>query len=68
MGNAREEAIADCKYALSLGKHALNEHIVHWTGVTAQAHKPLFDKDEYSYFVAMNEIKRKLGGDECLLK
>lgn len=68
MSDIRDLAIADCKYGLSLGEVALNEHIKHWTGVAAKANKACFDKDEYQYFVAMNEIKNKLGTEQCLLK
>lgn len=64
----REEAIADCKYARSLGEIALSQHIDMWTGLRAQASKVELNRDEYSYFVAMNELKRKLNTEECLLK
>lgn len=63
----REEAISDCRYARSLGEIALSQHIDIWTGVHAQASKVELNREEYSYFVAMNELKRKLDTDECLL-
>lgn len=68
MSEVRDQAIADCKYGLSLGEVALMEHINQWTGVAAKANKACFDKEEYQYFVAMNEIKNKLETEQCLLK
>ena len=68
MSDIRDLAIADCKYGLSLGEVALNEHIEHWTGFAAKAHKACFDKDEYHYFVAMKDIKNKLVTENCIIK
>jgi len=59
----REEAISDCKYGLSLGTHALEQHIEIWAG-----YRQLDNSSDSEYREAINEIKEKLGSSECLLK
>lgn len=62
MTPAREEAIADCKYAKSLGETALKEHIHIWeVHYTAEG-------DDHKYRTAILEIKKKLGTPQCLLE
>jgi hypothetical protein len=62
--NPREEAISDCKYAISLGEVALNQHIQIW-----QDSPPTVNVgEEYEYWCTLAEIKSKLGSEECLLK
>lgn len=63
MSDARDEAIADCKYAKSLGNIALMQHIGFW--------QTLIDEDSQSdneYHAAILEIEYKLETEECLLK
>lgn len=61
---ARELAISDCKYALSLGRTAFNQHINIWCNFT----NPMVDNDfDHEYLTALIEIKTKEGGKECLL-
>lgn len=62
-----EEAITTCKYALSLGLTALNEHFDLWIDPVFNAMHPL-SGDEPQYVEALIEIKSKLGTEECLLK
>lgn len=58
-----EEAVATCKYALSFGLTALNEHFDIWLdGIPAD------NPDERAYQDALTEVKTKLGTSECLLK
>lgn len=60
--NAREEAIADCKYARSLGVLALDSHFEIWQKGDA-------DTDEHEeYQLTILEIQRKLNTNECLLE
>jgi len=62
MTDPREEAIRDCKYAKSLGDHALSEHIGHWlTGATTN------DSDA-EYQKTIQEISVFLDTPVCLLK
>lgn len=60
----REEAISDCKYALSLGMTAYLQHLQHWID------SPPIDyhKYEQEYLEALINISLKLGTEECLLK
>lgn len=60
----REEAIADCKYAKSLGTVALNEHFNHWFGFPPSMEM----KADYEYWCVLGEIREKLDTDECLLR
>lgn len=63
MSDVRDEAIADCKYAKSLGTVALMQHIAVW--------QTLIDEDNQSdneYHAAIAEIEYKLETEECLLK
>jgi len=64
----REEAIADCKYALSLDCGdgtftALNEHIAIWAG-----YRPQDNASDAQYRLTINEIREKLHTSNCLLK
>lgn len=61
---ARELAISDCKYALSLGRIAFNQHINIWCNFTSPMVDMDFDKE---YLTALIEIKSKEGTEECLL-
>lgn len=63
MSEDRDEAIADCKYALSLGMTALNQHFCIWAG-----YRSLDTSSDHEYRETINEIKAKLETDECLLK
>lgn len=67
---AREEAIADCKYAKSLGNTALEKHIQSWSIPFEQHVKQgyLVCPDDDVYIDAIAEISQKLDTDECLLK
>lgn len=61
---ARSQAISDCKYALSLGRTAFNQHINIWCNFTS----PMVDNDfDKEYLTALIEIKTKEGTEECLL-
>lgn len=62
MSEARDEAIADCKYAKSLGVFALTQHLCMWAG-----YRSLDNASDHEYREAINEIKEKFGSDECLL-
>lgn len=62
MTPAREEAILDCKYALSLGEQNLRLHIAIWKAGTA------VQGEDVLYRTAIFEIERKLGTSECLLR
>lgn len=59
----REEAIADCKYAISLGETAYKQHYLSWRGATLPLGTP--DAD---YAQAIMEINDKLNTEDCLLK
>jgi hypothetical protein len=59
----REEAIADMRYAKSLGMTALKQHYLIWRGATVLF--PSYDQ-EYAGFIM--EIYDKLDTDDCLLK
>lgn len=61
---ARSLAISDCKYALSLGRTAFNQHINIWCNFTSPMVDMDFDKE---YLTALIEIKSKEGTEECLL-
>lgn len=63
--DARELAISDCKYALSLGRTAYTQHIDIWCNFD----EPMVDMDfDHEYLTALIEIKSKEGTEECLLK
>lgn len=62
-----EEAVATCKYALTLGLTALNEHFDIWLDVEFNKSVGL-NGDEPEYIIALGEIKSKLGTEQCLLK
>lgn len=59
-----EMAVADCKYAKSLGDLALIEHFKHWLDINAICEY----LEDIQYQAAIREIKNKLGTEECLLK
>lgn len=60
----REEAISDCKYALSLGQVAYDQHIQHWIdGAPTDC-----QKYNQEYLLALIDINLKVGTEECLLK
>lgn len=63
MSEAREEAVADCKYAKSLGDTALKQHYIIWRGATVP-----YPSDIAEYAATVIEIYEKLETDECLLK
>lgn len=63
VNDIRDQAIADCKYGLSLGSTCLNAHISIWTEIDVE-----LDDEELQYREAIIEISEKLGGEECLLK
>lgn len=63
MSIIHETAVADCKYAKSLGRIALNQHFSHWSGPTSG-----YTLEEMYYRQYMDEIKQKLDTEECLLK
>lgn len=63
MSDIRAQAIADCKYGLSLGNTTLRSHIGIWLlpfGEEADA----FDIE---YQSTIKEINEKLGSEECLI-
>lgn len=59
-----EMAVADCKYGLSLGMVALQEHFNHWL----DNDNPCEYLEDIQYQAAIREIKNKLGTEECLIK
>lgn len=59
----REEAIADMKYAKSLGMTALKQHYMIWRGATVP-----YPSDVAEYAGVIMEIYDKLDTEECLLK
>lgn len=63
MTEARNEAITDCKYALSLGKTALYEHFSFW-----MPEHNLDSETDIQYRNTLFEIRNKMGTEECLLK
>lgn len=63
MSDARAEAIADCKYAKSLGDVALKQHIAIWQTLIDEC-----DQSDNEYHSAIAEIEDKLGSEECLLR
>lgn len=62
MSDARDEAIADMRYAKSLGETALKQHYMIWRGATVP-----FPSDVADYAATVMEIYEKLGSEECLL-
>lgn len=58
-----EEAIATCKYALSLSLTALHEHFAIWLDDT----NPVDNDDERAYCVALAEVRSKFNTDKCYL-
>lgn len=62
MSEIRAEAIADCKYGLSLGNTTLRSHIGIWLLPFSG------DADDCEYQATIKEINEKLGSKECLLK
>mgnify|MGYP001007226380 CR=1 FL=1 len=64
----REEALHDCRYALSLSETALNQHILNWT---CEAYSNYYEggisEEDREYLLTIEEIKAKLYTDECLL-
>lgn len=63
MSDAREEAIADMRYAKSLGQTALKQHYMIWRGATVP-----FPSDVAEYAATVMEVYEKLGSEVCLLK
>jgi hypothetical protein len=59
----REEAIADMKYAKSLGMTALKQHYLIWRGATL-----VVGTSNAEYSLAVMEIYDKLDTEKCLLK
>lgn len=59
----REEAIADCKYALLLGTTALWNHFAQW-----MPEHPLDSASDLEYRKTLFEIRDKHNTEECLLK
>lgn len=59
----QEEAIADMRYARSLGDTALKQHYLIWRGTTV----PL-DSYDAEYASTVMEIWDKLNTPECLLE
>lgn len=59
----REEAIADMRYAKSLGEVALTQHYLIWRGATVP-----YPSDDAEYASVIMEIYNKLDTEECLLK
>lgn len=59
----REQAISDCKWALSLSRTALEQHIDSWLFP-----KHGSTKDDHEYHLAIREVYTKLDTIECLLK
>lgn len=64
--NAREEAIADCKYIRGLGVDRLHQHFELWQPIYNDAYEYMEDNEEYQLTIL--EIQRKLGTNECLLE
>lgn len=62
MSEARDEAIADMRYAKSLGETALKQHYMIWRGATVP-----FPSDVAEYAATVMEVYEKLGSEECLL-
>lgn len=61
--NAREETIADCKYAKGLGATALSQHFVHWEW----RYSSEISQEDREYQLTLLEIQSKLDTPECLL-
>lgn len=65
MSDIRAQAIADCKYGLSLGNTTLRSHIGIWllpfVGDVEDSH-------DREYQEVIQEINDKLGTEQCLLK
>lgn len=59
----REEAIADMRYAKSLGMTALKQHYMIWRGATVP-----YPSDVAEYASVVMEVYDKLDTDECLLE
>jgi hypothetical protein len=59
----REEAIADMKYAKSLGMTALKQHYMIWRGATVP-----YPSDVAEYASVVMEIYGKLDTEDCMLK
>ncbi|UAV89729.1 hypothetical protein [Pseudomonas phage COT4] len=59
----REEAIADMRYAKSLGETALKQHYLIWRGATVP-----YPSDDAEYAGVVMEVYDKLDTEECLLK
>lgn len=64
MSDIRAQAIADCKYGLSLGNTTLRSHIGIWLLPFADN----ADADDTEYQATIKEINGKLGTEQCLLK
>ncbi len=66
----REDAVNDCKYALSLSETALNQHLWIWLEESLESEyvsdTNLIQEDR-EYILTLKEIKAKLYTDECLL-
>lgn len=58
----REEAIADCKYAKSLGETALQHHLRMWYAWDGGT------QSDVDYYLTIDEIRVKLGTPRCLLE
>lgn len=63
MSDIRAQAIADCKYGLSLGNTTLRSHIGIWLLPFAGDGSA----EDVEYQSTIKEIKEKLGSEECLL-
>ena len=58
----QEQALSDCKYALSLSKTALDIHINIWLSSQEE-----MTEDDKQYLLTLKEINSKLYTNECLI-
>ena len=58
----QEQALSDCKYALSLSKTALDSHINTWLNSQED-----MTEDDKEYLLTLREIQSKLYTNECLI-
>ena len=58
----QEQALSDCKYALSLSKTALDIHFNIWLSSQEE-----MTEDDKQYLLTLKEINSKLYTNECLI-
>lgn len=63
MNRNQQDAVMDCRYALSLSQTALHQHLNTWLESLDE-----MSEDDKEYCLTLAEIKAKLGTNKCLLK